>query len=377
MRYPLEPNAMQRRVFERWLCLCRQIYNAALHQRKDAWASQRMTVGYAYQCRDLTDLRKADSEYSAISVIAARSALRRLQKAYEAFFRRVKRGETPGHPRFKGTGWYDSFGIGRAKVEGKKVRIPKLGLVKFRLYRPLEGAIRDVTIKRTAKRWWVCFAVELGEAPAKRPVASTIGIDLGLKSFVALSNGETIENPRHFAKAHEKLAAHQRVLAKKKRGSRNRIEAKRLVARTHEMIANSRLDFHRKLAARLFERFDLVAHEDLNIKGMSAGLFAKSVNDAAWGQFVRCLHLKAERAGAWAVPVDPRGTSQRCSKCGATVPKELKDRVHRCPCGHVADRDVNAAENVLALGMSAAVVPGQSLDAFRQCQYSVAKGIIR
>lgn len=359
-KYPLEPNAAQRRTLERWLYLCRQLYNAALQERRDAWAAQRKSITLYDQQKELTEIRASDPEWKAVSLLVARSALRRLDLAFKAFFRRVKRGETPGYPRFKGRGQFDSFSIGRVMLNGKKVRVPNLGLVKIRLYRPLEGTIKDVKLTRSAKRWWVCFSVDLGEAPPKRPVATAVGIDLGLKSFVALSNGEAVENPHHFARAEKKLALHQRGLSRKQRGSRRRAKAVRIVARTYEMIANKRLDFHRKLAAELFKRFDLVAHEDLNIKGMAAGMFAKSVNDAAWGQFIRCLHLKAERAGAWAVPVDPRGTSQRCSKCGVVVRKELKDRVHACLCGHVADRDVNAAENVLALGLSAS---GGSLEA--------------
>lgn len=359
-KYPLEPNATQRRTLERWLYLCRQLYNVALQERREAWIAQRKSITLYDQQKELTEIRAFDPEWKDVSVLAARSALRRLDLAFKAFFQRVKHGETPGYPRFKGRGQFDSFSIGRVKLNGKKIRVPNLGLVKARLYRPLEGEIRDVKLTRSAKRWWVCFSVDLGEAPPKRPVAKAIGIDLGLKSFVALSNGELVENPRHFAVVHERLALHQRSLARKKRGSGNRLKAIRLVARTYEMIANKRLDFHRKLAADLFKRFDLVAHEDLNVKGMAAGMLAKSVNDAAWSQFIRCLHLKAERAGAWAVPVDPRGTSQRCSKCGIIVKKELKDRVHACLCGYVVDRDVNAAENVLALGLSAS---GGSLEA--------------
>jgi putative transposase len=177
-----------------------------------------------------------------------------------------------------------------------------------------------------------------------------VGVDVGLEAFATLSTGERVENPRYGREAQEVLARRQRSLAKKKRGSSSRKEAKRLVARAYERIRNQRLDHARKLACTIFSRFDLVAHEDLQIARMVRGNMAKSIHDAAWGQFLRALQSKAEGAGKWCVPVDPRGTSQACAACGAVAKKELSERVHRCDCGFVAHRDHNAALNVLARG---------------------------
>ncbi len=184
---------------------------------------------------------------------------------------------------------------------------------------------------------------------------------MGLEAFATLSNGERVENPRFFRASEELLARRQQSLARKRRGSISRQAAKRLVARTHERVRNQRLDFARKLACVLFERFDLVAHEDLTISHMVRGNLGKSIHDAAWGQFLRALSCKAESAGKWCVPVDPRGTSQRCSSCGAVVKKALDERQHCCPsCGFVTHRDHNAALNIIALGLSA----GQLTEAF-------------
>lgn len=360
-KYPLEPNRQQEAALERWLEKCRVLYNVALEQRREWYRMAGRSLGYYEQSKQLTELRQADPSYAELPVEVSRSALRTIERAFQDFFRRVKQGETPGYPRFKGRDRFDSFGVGRVPVEGRKVRIPKLGLVKFRKYRELGGEILDVRVIRKAGKWTVAFSCELGDAPAKIPVCSVTGIDVGLSAFATLSNGEKVWNPRFFRASEELLARRQRVLARKKRGSRNRAEAKLLVQKAHEYVSNQRLDFVRKLATSLFERYDCVVYEDLNLKGLAKSRLAKAVQDASWGKFIAALTFKAECAGKLAVAVDPRGTSIRCSTCAHDVIKTIADRVHRCGnCGLVMDRDENAARNILALGRSAAVVSGQS-----------------
>ena len=336
-----------------WLEVCRQLYNAALEERIGAYRRQGKSLAFFDQCKELTELRASDSEYAAISVLACRSPLRSLDTAFKAFFRRVKAKQKPGFPRFRSRDRFDSFSIGRCRVYANRVIVPKLGHVKFHKYRGLAGEIADVRLCCKAGRWYVCFACDLGQAPEKRPVASAIGIDLGLTSFVTLSNGDSVDNPRYFKSGQDRLASRQQSLAKKKRGSRSRQRAKILVGRAHEHIHNQRLDFSRKLACCLFSQYDLVAFEDLNIRAMTGGNLAKSINDASWAIFIKALQLKAECAGAWAVPVDPRGTTKRCSRCGTEVAKALSERMHRCDCGLEIGRDHNAAINVLALGQGA------------------------
>lgn len=355
-RYKLLPNKTQTAVLTEWLEKCRFLYNCALEHRREAWRVARKSIRYNDQTLELTQVRAEDPAWEAVPAQVARSALRTLQRAFEGFFRRIKQGQNPGHPRFRGKGRFDSFGIGRVSVEGKKVRVPKLGLVRFQKYRNLGGKIRDARISLKAGHWWVSFSCDLGVAPPKKPVTRAVGIDLGLQSFATLSDGQKIVNPRFFHKGEELLARRQRILAARKKGSKGRARARLLVARAHEHVRNQRLDFARKLAADLFQKYDLIAYEDLNIKGLARSSLAKSVQDAAWGMFIGTLASKAECAGTWAVPVDPRGTSIRCSQCGREVPKTLEDRVHRCFCGLMMDRDENAARNILALGRSAAVV---------------------
>jgi putative transposase len=354
-RYPLQPTREQEATLDGWLRACQQLYNAALEERRDAWRKQRVSVSRNDQYRELTELRAADPEWAAVPAWIARSALSRLERAFRAFFRRVKAGEKPGYPRFRSRDRYDSFDLGSSlpRVDGDRVSLPKLGPVRFRKYRELRGEVKVVTVRRTAGRWYICFACDLGPAPVKVPVRSVVGIDLGLEAFATLSTGERVDNPRFFRKGEAMLAHRQQSLARKKRGSTSRQRAKLLVQRAHAHIRNQRLDFARKLAVSLFGRFDLVAYEDLQIRRMVHGNLAKSIHDAAWGMAIHAFDSKAEGAGKWSVPVDPRGTSQRCASCGAVVKKLLEEREHRCPCGFVTHRDHNASLNIEALGLSA------------------------
>jgi putative transposase len=358
-RYPLRPTKAQEAVLVEWLAFCQQLYNAALEHRIGAWRRARVSVGYNAQTAELTELRRLDEEAGTVPVDVARSALRRLDRAFQAFFRRCRSGEKPGFPRFRGRDWYDSFSLRALRVDGNRVYVPKLGPVRFHDYRPLEGEVREVTIRRGAGRWWVSFSCDLGDAPPKVVVRRATGIDLGLTTFATLSDGSEVPNPRYFRQGEDCLARRQRVLAGKCRGSKSRARAKLLVQKAHEHVRSQRLDFSRKLAAELFGQYDLIAYEDLNIRAMTRGTLAKSIGDAAFGTFIRCLTSKAESAGRHAVAVDPRGTSQICSGCGTKVPKTLSERLHECSCGLRIGRDLNAARNVLALGRSAAALAAE------------------
>lgn len=294
-------------------------------------------------------MRAADLEWAAIPVWVERSAIRRVDHAFKAFFRRVKAGQTPGFPRFRSLDRYDTFDLGSSlpRIDDDRVNLPKLGQVRFHKYRELRGAVRHVRVSRTSRGWSISFVCDLGDAPPKAAVRSAVGVDVGLEAFATLSTGERVENPRFGREAQEVLARRQRSLARKRRGSNSRKETKRLVARAHERIRNQRTDFARKLACLLFSRFDLVAHEDLQIARMVHGNLARSIYDAAWGQFLRCLALKAEEAGKHCIAVDPRGTSQACTACGAVATKELSQREHPLRLRlHRAPRPQRGAERV-------------------------------
>lgn len=354
-RYPLYPTRSQAEVLERWLVLCQRLYNGALEERREAWRKQRKSLSQFDQQIELTQLREQDSEYGGMPLPPQRSALRRLELAFQSFFRRLKNGETPGFPRFRSRDRYDSFSIGRVTPWENRVLVPRLGQVKFKLYRPLRGFVREAQIRQTADRWYICFSCDLGEAPPKVAVRSVTGIDVGLINFAVLSDGTAIENPRFLRQSEARIACRQRALARKKRGSNGRHRAKLLVAKSYEQLRNQRLDFVRKLSAILIAKYDLIAHEDLKISRMVRGNLSKSILDAAWGIFLHALACKAEEAGKHVVAVDPRGTTQRCSGCGTRVPKLLSQREHACDrCGLRLGRDHNAALNIHALGLSAA-----------------------
>lgn len=366
-RYPLLPNKAEDATLVRYLGACCSLYNGALQERRDAWKKQRVSVTAFDQIKSLTEIRAVDSAWRALPVEVLRSALRRVDRSFKDFFRRCKTGEKPGHPRFRSAGRYDSFSCGGdCPVRDSRVHIPKLGYVKFNLYRPLRGKVLDAVVKREAGRWYVIFQCDLGEAPTPVDVATVpdsrvVGIDVGLRHLATLSTGETIANPRHGARAAADLARRQRVLARRKRGSSSRRRALLLVQKAHAKIANQRKDTAWKIAGDLVRRFDLIAYEDLAISQMVHGNLAKSIHDAAWRRLTHAITCKAEEAGKLSVAVDPRGTSQECSGCGARVRKSLSVRVHSCPeCGLVIDRDENAGLNIKtrALGRSAASKPG-------------------
>ena len=335
-----------------------ETYNAALQERKEAWKLQRKSINYYDQQAQLTELRK-DPQFRTITCDIQREPLRRIDRAFKAFFRRCKIGEKPGFPRFRSRHRYDSFGFGSHTpiVRERSIKIPQVGDIRMRGGRPIQGTPKTVTVKRDGKRWTARVVCEIGPAPEKKAVATAVGIDLGLTNFVTLSDGQAIENPRWLSKHEKRIAAANRRLAKKKRRSKNRIRAREVLRRAHQRAANARQNYLHHVSKWLVANYDLIAHEDLNIRAMAQSRFAKSIMDAAWGILLFQLRYKAESAGAHVVAVDPRGTTQRCSQCGETVPKKIWQRTHACPvCGLEICRDENAARNVLALGRSAVVV---------------------
>jgi putative transposase len=334
---------------------CRQLYNAALQERRDAWKRCGVRVNYITQCAQLPDIKTIRPELSSVHAQVLQHALKRLERAFENFFRRVKNGEKPGYPRFKGKDRYDSFTYpqGGWKLDGDKLILSKIGRLRVKLSRPIEGTIKTVTIKRECGKWYVIFSCEV-EAQPLPATGNAIGIDLGLQYFIATSDGEVVEPPKFLRESEKKLANVQRQLAKKKPRSNRRKRAKLRVAQTHRRISNQRRDWLHKLSTRIIGENDIICFENLNIAGMVKNHhLAKSISDASWGLFVSMLVYKAEGAGRQAVDVPAPDTSQECSGCGQRVPKSLSTRWRQCPrCGLALERDHNAALNILARGLS-------------------------
>ena len=301
-----------------------------------------------------------------LNATSMQQMLRRLDKAFAAFFRRLKAGEKPGFPRFKGRHRFHSleyrYGDGcKLRFDAQEHALfymQNVGEIKVKYHRPLpDGAeVKHVVIKRSNRKWYVCLMLEL---PDPEPVAAegpAVGIDMGLESLLALSDGTLIENPRWLRGSLAKLRIAQRRLSRRKLGSTRRREAAAQVARLHERIANQRRDFWHKTTRQIVEAYGLVGLEDLSLSFMTHNHhLSLSAHDAGLGEFRQLLAYKAEEAGVQVVPVNPAYTSQVCSGCGAIVDKSLSVRVHACPhCRLTLNRDINAARNVLALALTAA-----------------------
>jgi putative transposase len=349
----LYPTATQEDTLTSWLRSACWLYNQALEQRIKAYRRRGKGVTYHGQCGWLTGLRGRIASLEAVPVEFARDALRRVDRGFQAFFRRLQAGARPGYPRFRPHTRYNSLeclNAGSYVRAGDLLHVPKLGLVRSRAgNQRIAGKQKLLRIVRRASGWYAQVLVD-DDLPPPLKVAprAAVGIDVGLESFATLSTGEKIDNPRFLRRGERKLRRLQRRLSRCQRRSRNRRKAAGRVARQHERIAARRKDFAHQTARRMVGRFDLIGFEALNVKGLAGSRLAKSVCDAAWSMFTRFVAYKAEYAGRQAVAVDPSGTSQECPGCGAVQKKELSERVHDCPCGLRLDRDEASARVILA-----------------------------
>jgi putative transposase len=346
----LRLNKGQVQIFNEILRDSHETYNAGLQERIEAWKLQRKSIRLYDQFSELTELRK-DPHFARIAVDIQREPLRRLDRAFKAFFRRVRAGERPGFPRYRTRARYDSFLFSRPAIREDRIKVPNVGWFKFKSSRPVQGIPRTATIKRCGKKWAVRLVCYIGHAPEKRTVSSAVGIDVGIAALATLSDGQVIENPRWTREHEARIAAAGRNLALKQRRSKNRIRAREVLRRAHQRAADARRNYTHHASKWLISNYDLIAFENLNIQGMAQSRLAKSILDAAWAELIWQITYKAENAGKWAIPVNPWGTSIRCSGCGEPVPKTLADRRHICgACGVSLNRDHNAAINVLRLG---------------------------
>ena len=349
--YRLYPSKPQARLLDATLETCRRFYNQCLAERKQAWEEEQRTIGKFEQMRAVK-AHKAENPYAkGIHSHILQTVVQDLDKGFQSFFRRLKAGDKPGYPRFKGRNRFHSFGfkeLGNGfKVDGRRLKLSGIGRVAVRWHRPLEGAIKTVRISKKADKWYACFACELPQPEPLPKTEHVIGIDVGLKHLYTTSEGEQIVNPRWYRTAQKRLRVAQRRVARRAKGGKNRRKAIVILQRQHERIANQRKDAINKLAHSLIERYDLIALEDLSISRMVHGNLAKSILDAGWGYFLQRLTHKAASAGREIVLVDPRYTSKSCSNCGHVFEHlSLADRWVVCACGLSLDRDHNAAINI-------------------------------
>ncbi|WP_406102208.1 transposase [Streptomyces sp. NBC_01003] len=368
------------------------LYNAALQERRDAYRHvSQTTVKYGMQSAQLKEIRAIDPECQGRwSFSSQQATLRRLDKAFAAFFRRVRSGDAPGYPRFRGVNWFDTVDFPKdgdgcrwnstPHEAVTRVRFQGVGHVKVNQHRTVVGRVKTVSVKREGRKWFVVLTAEQDQPEPLPATGSVAGIDLGIANFLADSNGEFVPNPRHGRRASAKLEAAQQALSrfprcKAKDRTANHQRAVEKVVALHGRVRRQRLDHAHKTALDLVRHHDFIAHEDLKIRNMSKapsakpdpgqpGIFLpngaaakaglnKSINDAGWGVFLTILHAKAESAGREVIAVDPRNTSRTCPECGHTAKENrpTQEKFHCVSCGHTAHADTVGALNVLRAGL--------------------------
>ena len=355
-QFRIYPNKNQEVKLNRTLSTCRHLYNGSLAERKREselnelertfevipWGKPEW-INYYDQADELTETKTSYQKEVFSQVL--QNVLKRVDRSFKNFYRGF------GYPRFQGRNRYNSFtypqsGFG---LEDGKLNLSKIGNIRTILHREIEGKIKTCTIKKDIDQWYVTFSCEIDKPIIPVDIKTESGIDVGLKSLLTLSNGQQIEPPKFLRESEKKLTQEQKRLSRKKKRSHNRNKQRIVVAKVHRKIRNQRKDFAHKTSRMLVDKYDHIVFEDLQIQNMVQNHhLAKSISDAGWSQLIGFTKSKAEYAGKVVELVNPRNTSQNCSGCGNSVPKDMSVRVHSCPfCGLELDRDHNAAINIL------------------------------
>jgi putative transposase len=393
--YRIKPSTEQAAIIETWLEMLRRHFNYALGQRFDWLRRTRCQIdrcslvsepigdiperfpSYNIQAGELKLSKELFPVYKEIHAEVQQQNLKRLERAWERWIKPDKSGKRAGRPRFKRKGEMRSFTFPRIncvkagvnKIEEGVLTLSKIGSMPVVMHRPFpEGfELKTATIVKKADGWYVAVSLEDDSVPAPKPIdeiKTAVGVDLGLKSFLVTSSGESVDVQRHYRRTQKHLARQQKRLAQKKPGSLNSQKQKQKIACIHQRIARKRQNFHYKSAHKLVKQYDFIAAEDLNIKGLARTKLAKSIYDVAWANFLTILEAVALRSGVHFVKVNPHSTTVDCSQCGTKVPKTLSVRLHQCPkCELELDRDENAAINILYKGLTAV---GLTVAAYRR-----------
>lgn len=370
-QYRMYPSKPQARKLEATRETCRRWYNDLLAERKTAYEERKETIGKYEQLRRVKEHKASNPWAAEVHSHVLQVVVADLDKAFQAFFRRVKAGQTAGYPRFRGRNRFDSFGFKEYgngfKIDGRRLRVSGIGRIAVRWHRPLEGTIKTLRLIKKASGWYACFSVEY--TPQSLPATGRdVGVDVGIASLIPTSDGARVPSQHWYRREQKKLRVLQRRVARRTKGGKNRRKAVVQLQRHHERIANQRKDFLNKLPSTLIQQYDRIAVENLRITNMVKNRhLAKSILDAGWGYFVAQLHAKAAEAARVVVDVDPAYTSKTCSGCGHVFEHlTLKDRWIECRCGLSLDRDHNAAINILKRAGHVRWAINSSLDGLAQ-----------
>jgi putative transposase len=393
--YKIKPSTEQVAIMDNWLESLRRHINYALSQRFDWLRRTRCQIdrcslvsepigdipdkfpGYNFQAGELKQTKELFPVYKEIHAEVQQQNLKRLDKAWDRWIKPDKSGKRAGRPKFKKKGEMRSFTFPRIncpkagvnKIEAGILTLSKIGSMPVIMHRPFPDGfeLKTATLVKKADGWYVAVSLEDDSVPTPKPIddiKNAVGVDLGLKSFLVTSEGEIVEVQQHYRKTQKHLARQQKRLARKEPGSINSLHQKEKISRIHQRIGRKREIFHYTVAHQLVKKYDLIAVEDLNIKGLARTRLAKSIYDVAWGKFLTIMETVALRSGVHFVKVSPHNTTVNCSRCGTKVPKTLSVRLHECPkCNLEMDRDENAANNVLYKALTAV---GLTVAAYRR-----------
>jgi len=348
--FKLNPTRAQEQTFAQWLGSCRYVYNLCLDYKKQLYTSHKIAINKNDIQKELSAIAKEIAWIGCIHSQTLQEVTDRLFKTYEGFFKQVK-----GFPKFAKRNQYRSFTFKQGiKIHQgiNSIQLPKIGMVNYRKSQTVEGIIKTASIIKDADGWYVAICCEAAIIPLSS-VENTLGLDVGIKSFLVTSDGVVVDNPKHLYKREYRLRKAQRAVSRKKKGSNNRKKAVQKLARAHQKVKNARKDFHHKLSTQLIRENQTIITENLQIKNMIKNhTLAKSISDAGWYQFIQMLEYKSKWYGRELIKVVPNHTSQDCSVCGWRHKElQLKDRSWTCINGHTLERDLNAAINIRNKGV--------------------------
>jgi putative transposase len=383
-QYRLRPTKHQATELDRWLSMLCAQYNYLLADRFNWYERNRSQINacplichlrelrdnpdYYSQKKTLPQLKKTHPWYGEIYSQVLQDVVKRVKVTFDRFLKGDSNGKRSGKPRFKARNRYRTFTYPQMKegcLQGNLINLPMFGKVKVVLHRPIPDGfkIKTASVTKKADGYYLTLSLEDKTVPEIKPDFNPdkiVGIDVGLREFLTTSEGETVSIPQHYRKAQKRLRVIQKRVSRRKKGSNRRQKAVKQLRKQHKKVADKRKDFHFKTANLLLSKYDVIAHEDLNVKGLARTRLAKSVLDAGWSSFLSILTNKAVNAGLLVVPVSAHNTSQDCSNCGEKVPKKLHIRWHDCPhCGCSKDRDHNAAINIKNRAVGQSVLKAQ------------------